>query len=411
MGCAANACFSTAPSTYTVTELVTATTGGQTITSTQTTVTVVIPTPPPAFAPSDPNVAAKFIPTAVPKVEASSTPDSGSSGLTGAQIGGIVGGAVALLLVVLTAAFIIIRHLNRIVEAVESRKDASSGGQTKSQPAPMVYNQNKLRPTPSDVDAMSYDPLMMGNPSAGGVDTPHSLSAAGMRHRSDSEYSTPPIGTPYHGSSSATADLAAIREGGPDSSSEGYFDLPPRIHNMPGRHPGSVGGVASQRISTDSQGTSFAGARPAYGYQQQHIRNYSNTSDMSAASSDAGGGVGSPLIPAELDPTSMVGELPGAPDGGRSRSSSMASPRASSQAQRRSDPPTPATAVTRNEALAGVGFGPAQQLDVVNEGAEVIHGYYGPRDQAVGQTAAGLDINQDLSSPVTVVPRWPDQRR
>ncbi len=72
---------------------------------------------------------------------------------------------------------------------------------------------------------------------------------------------------------------------------------------------------------------------------------------------------------------------------------------------RRSDPPT-ATTVARNDALVGLGFGVTQPLDVVNEGAEIIHGYYGPRDQAVGQTAAGLDITQDLSSPVNAVQRW-----
>jgi hypothetical protein len=53
-----------------------------------------------------------------------------------------------------------------------------------------------------------------------------------------------------------------------------------------------------------------------------------------------------------------------------------------------------------------MGFGVTHPLDVVNEGAELIHGYYGPRDQAVGQTAAGLDITHDLSSPVTAVRGW-----
>ncbi|KAH8897787.1 hypothetical protein GQ53DRAFT_451015 [Thozetella sp. PMI_491] len=402
MGCALNACYSTAPFAYTVTSKVTITTDGKTSTAVTTVTATTTPTAPSALPTDDSNYAAKFIPTAIDKVAATEAA-SNNAGLSSGQIGGIVAGAVAVLLVVLTAAFLVIRHLNRVVDAVESRKEASSAGQTKSQQPPppqMAYNHHKLHPSPSEVDAFSYDPLIMSNNPSNGS-TPQPVSTTGMRNRSDSGSQA---STPYN-PSSATNDLAAIRHTSMETTGS-YFDLPPRISNVPGRHPGSTG-VAGQRVSTDSQGTQFTSAYPAHAYQQ-HGRHYSNTSD--AGSSDAGG-VGSPLIPAELDQAAgVMGELPvhHDPNGNRSRSSSVASPRASMQTRRRSDPPVSA-ATPRNDALVGLGFAVAQQqLDVVSEGAEVIHGYYGPRDQAVGQTAAGLDITHDVSSPVNVnqPPQW-----
>ena len=40
-------------------------------------------------------------------------------------------------------------------------------------------------------------------------------------------------------------------------------------------------------------------------------------------------------------------------------------------------------------------------LDVVNEHTEIMTGFYGPRDRQVGQTAVGLVVGMDVSSPVS----------
>jgi hypothetical protein len=416
MGCALNACYSTAPSTYTVTQTVVTTTNGQPVTTTQTATTIATPTAPAGLPASDTNVAAKFIPTAVAKVASSAAGSTDNSGgLSSAEIGGIVGGAVAFLLIVITCAVLIIRYLHRVVDAVESRKDTSSGPQARSQAQMAQHYGTKLRPSPSEVDAMSYDPLMMSN-------TPGSGSTPGGRHRSDSEFSTPHSNIP-------SGDLAALRHTSFESAPNSYFDIPARVHNMPGRHAASLAGAASgNRVSTDSQGTQYSATYAAYQQQQQqqHGRHFSNGSEMSAGSSDHGGinsAVGSPFVPAELDPTGILGELPGEQNqvgggsGRRSRASSgLASPRPSlGGIRRRSDPPQSGATVqsatpTRSShdgLLAGVGLGftgGGQPLDVVNETTEIMHGYYGPRNQTAGQTAAGLDVTHDLSSPVA--PPW-----
>jgi hypothetical protein len=385
-GCATNACYVTTPSTATYTLTATTTNaGGQAVTTTRTATTVQTPTPPTALpTTSDPGAVAKFIPTSVEKVPATSSPSNnggGGGGLSTAQLGGIIGGAIAILLFVVVAAFIIIRRLNRVADVVESGKATSSGDQSKStrpaRPSMAQYG----RPSASEIGGMGYDPLMMLTPGDSTTGTPQTLGVQG-RHRSDSDYSQPPV-TPYGNTPSDTARHPSIDS---NPSGAGYFDIPARVHNMPGR--------TSMRTSGDSHGN-----------VQQHNRQWSNTSELSNGSSDGPQGVGSPLIPAELDIAGgFIPELPSAEDispadGGRRRSgsSTVGSPRPSLNNNRRHSSSSVAAGGLPSPAMTG-----NQPLDPVSESSEVMHGYYGPRHGQAGQTAAGLDINHDITSPVAV---------
>ena len=327
------------------------------------------------------------------KVPATSSPSSnggGGGGLTKAQLGGIIGGAIVLLLVVLAAAFIVIRRLNRVADVVETAKTSSSGDQTKSSRPDRPNMAQYGQPSPSEIDGMGYDPLMMCTPGDSTVGTPYTPGMHG-RNRSDSDYSQP-AATPYH--VSGTPSDAAARHPSMDSnpSGVGYFDIPARVHNMPGR------------VSLRSA-------------QQRHNRQWSDASELSNGSgSDAPPhGVGSPLIPAELDVAGgFIPELPSAdyiisPEadgGGRQRRSgsgtAVGSPRPSLSSARRHSSSSAAAAATAGAGLPSPAMtaGSHQPLDPVSESSEVMHGYYGPRHGQVGQTAARLDIDHDITSPV-----------
>ncbi|KAK1967643.1 hypothetical protein LY78DRAFT_702097 [Colletotrichum sublineola] len=164
LGCAVSACYSTDPSTYTVTTTMTTTKDATHVMTTTLTATTVLTPSRPTTAPTalatmdaqDPDqVVFKYYPSTVPKEQPLSSNTNDSDGLTSGQIAGIVAGGVGLLIIVLVAAWIIIRHLNKVVQAVEtSNKGTSSGAQSR----PSMY---QFKPTPSEVEDMSVDPLMM----------------------------------------------------------------------------------------------------------------------------------------------------------------------------------------------------------------------------------------------------------
>lgn len=400
-GCATNACYVTTPSTTTYTRAVTTTTaGGQTVTTTRTATTVQTPTPPTALpTSSDSNAVAKFIPTSVEKVAATASPSSnvvgGGGGLTTAQLGGIIGGAIALLVFVGVAAFIVLRRLNRVSKAVGTAKASPSDDQSRSTRLEHPNMAQYGRPSPSEMDGLAYDPLMMSTPGDSSTGTPQTIGVHG-RNRSDSDHSQPAV-TPYGCASGTPYDGARHLSMDSNPTGAGYFDIPARTHNMPGRR--------SMRTSTDSHGNvQQHGTRPD---QQQHGRQWSNASELSNTSSDAAYGVGSQLIPAELDISGgFIPELPSAEetslaDGGRRRSGSSttaASPPPSLTGHRRhSSGSTLAAGLPSPAAMTGL-----QPLDSVSEGTEAMHGYHGPRYGQAGQTAAGLDISHDITSPVAV---------
>ncbi|KAK0740144.1 hypothetical protein B0T18DRAFT_202826 [Schizothecium vesticola] len=356
MGCAPNACYSTAPVATTVVQRITTTSDGETITSTRTTVTTTTPTAPPRLVAQDPNVAAKFIPSTLPKTPASSTPASASGGLTSSQLGGIIGGAVALLLVVLVAAFFILKRLSRIHHSLASPSEKSRSSHAPP-PQQQYSHVSQTYPYPDDT---SIDPLMHPTPNTGG--TP----SGGLRSRSTSNQFSPTF-DPTNPNNKTPRQVSVDSAAG-----GGYFDLPPRVHNVPGLRGG-------RRNSVDN----------SYAPHPYHQRHQSNASDVSDGVG-GGGGVTSPLFVQELDSAGYV-ELPSGGEEGvnRSRANSgggMASPRGSFQIGGTGRDVSP-------------GFVGSPPLDVVNEHSEIMTGYYGPRDRVMGQTAAGLEVGMDVSSP------------
>ncbi|KAK1596718.1 uncharacterized protein LY79DRAFT_647671 [Colletotrichum navitas] len=164
LGCAVSACYYTDPSTYTVTTTVSTTQDATQVIITAVTATTVLTPSRPTTAPTalatmdaqDPDqVVFKYYPSTVPKEQPLSRSNDDSDGLTTGQIAGIVAGGVGLLIIVLVAAWIIIRHLNKVVQAVETSNNGTSSG---AQSRPFMY---QFKPTPSEVEDMSVDPLMM----------------------------------------------------------------------------------------------------------------------------------------------------------------------------------------------------------------------------------------------------------
>ncbi len=211
-----------------------------------------------------------------------------NSGLTGPQIGGIIGGAVALLLVILVAAYLIIRRLNQTIEISKAANSASKA--TSSRPS---------GPRPSgafspDVDAMSVDPLIMAGSEVSSSNR-YSRYDSGSRFLSSSAASSstgrayeveaneaigsPPIfSSPFSPRSPPTSQYPG--EYAPVAGSDGGRNMsveitPPYQHNPHGYFDLPLG---SERPSVDSRASGF-GRRPS-----QHGRNWSNASDQSAVS-------------------------------------------------------------------------------------------------------------------------------
>lgn len=249
--CGVSACYVTSVTTFVVTETLTTTDAEDlphTVTSTITSVST--PTLPTDVASNTaPNgVIAKVTPTATAIPKTSPTSTSSSSGLTKGQLGGIIGGAIALLAILIIATFFIIRRLNKVVKATtasQSRTRTSSSGQ-RSRPS------RQPRPSASDLDAMSVDPLIMSpsEASQSGRYPSHPSPAHSSAYEVDGSSSSPPaFGSPFHPNSPPfnhyprgynpvpTADSNSSSGYGRNPSMEstpplgqnnaGYFDIPP----------------------------------------------------------------------------------------------------------------------------------------------------------------------------------------
>jgi len=377
MGCALNACYATTPLTYEFTQTFTTTTDGTPVTSTTTSRTITtpsVPTGPPSD--QDKGTWPKFLPETVPKV--SEIPSNENAGLTQTQLGGIVGGVLGLLVIVLVATFIIVRRLRKTAKLyTEASKKESSSGDRRSRPGNprgSHYRPGPYRPAPSQVNQTDDDEMLQ-------------RMAGDRQSAQTSGYSTP-----FPSSNSEARNT---------SMDNGFFqDVPARVQNVPGRHSMST----DVRTSVDSHHTAQLPRR-------QHTRNMSNASELSEGS-NGGGGVGSPLLPAELGVEGgFFPELPGTPLDvyGRRRSSggpvsplSMVASRPSvAQSRRRSD------AQTRDRSSSSAAAQGGPSLDAVAESVEQMHGYFGPQHVAEGQTRAGVHLGYDLSSPV--VPRLHQQ--
>ncbi|KAK1779388.1 hypothetical protein QBC45DRAFT_137217 [Copromyces sp. CBS 386.78] len=430
MGCAVDACYSTEPFSTTLVDILTLTSGGKTITTTQISAVLTTPTPPPALTGADDNAGAipKFLPTSVPKVSAipkDNKDDGGGGGLKGPQLGGIIGGAIALLIIVIIAAFLIIRRLKRVESAMESSKKGSTSGYKTSKTGASAIQIAQMEQSgrflhvraPSDTDNASADPLMfMTETNTPGDHTGNTSSLAG----------TPQPGAHgRHNRSESDAYMASPHGGGgglvsPDPNT-GYFDGP---SPPPGTHLHN-----GMRESVDSQRTGLG-----YHYSTRnpnHWRHQSNASELSADGSEITHGVGSLLVGharrasgglndvPELDSSGMFVELPATATATASATAfgespilptnlnnrpprnsfglSPASRRASNPGSPNPNTSNPNSPHTRNDSTNS-------PLDVLSETAEFIprphqqqhtshtslDGYYGPSDKQVGQTAAGL---------------------
>lgn len=454
MGCAVDACYSTEPFSTTLVDILTLTSGGKTITTTQISAVLTTQTPPPALTADSLGAIPKFMPTSIPKVSAIPKPNDkeGGGGLKGAQLGGIIGGAIALLIIVIIAAFLIIRRLKRVESAMESKKGSTSGYHSKAS----YTNKTGVSKTemeqsgrflhvraPSDADNASADPLMfMTETNTPGDHTGNTSSLAGTPQPGAH-------GVGRHGRSGSDAYMVSPHGNNgsnlvsPDPNS-GYFDgpsPPPGTGTQP-PHNGSHNGHL--RESVDSNSTY------QYSRNQAHWRHQSNASELSADGSEVTHGVGSPLVGGhtrggsslghvpELDSSGMFVELPAThahnttipgsatsafgespiiplnPNSNYRRSGGGGtSPHAPSfglttASRRTSNPhsphsPNPHSPHTRNDSTNSQ-TNSNNPLDSVSETAEFIprthaqqqhtshtslDGYYGPAGQQVGQTAAG----------------------
>lgn len=394
MACAASACYSTQPSTYVITRTLTTTNSDNEVRTTIERETTVSTPSPPTAVPTigsgdgeDQFAINKYYPQAVEKVDPIITPDNGG-GLTTVQIVGIVVGVVGLLIIVLIIAWVVIRHLNKIVAVVESKQGTSKDSSgTKERPSMGQYRSG--RPTPSEVDDMSIDPLMM------------SPRPANRRLHSDSDSAgigmpSPAFGTPSPGLPNGYQ--AVPPRVSHDSSSQGgagYFDAAPDHSH---RVSGQSSAWASNRQSIDSQGTQVAASSA-----QGHGRHWSDASAGSMPDAQNPGWnqayeLDSTIRPPELHGESVISPIdPTSPtpyDPRRASDGSVVSAVTVAGATAR-----PQANLTRRRSGDGRGgrsesVGPAgaaqATLSVVAEDTELI-GHYGPRDRAAGQTAAGQE--------------------
>lgn len=329
MGCAASYCYSTSPSTATITYTTSADGSAVTVTTTSVT-TPPLQTDTASSASNGP--VPKFFPTTEAKVKATSAADSsggGSGGLSKGAIGGIVAAVAVLLLAVLAATFFILKRLRHTEQAVQSQRETTSGTRTRRTNEKKSEVNVRVQPTPSEVDNMDYDPLMM-NSSVASPRRQHHLSSrltSGINGRfrggSDDAASQPSV---WSGPSAGMRWNTPSVTSDPDNNPR--FELPPRPDDQPG---GGGGGARAVRHSVNSAESRSQFSYHSYSYARGHGRHESNASELSASGSadeygggvgvgGGGGGVGSPLIrrtpqgrPVELDAggPATTPELPG----------------------------------------------------------------------------------------------------
>ncbi|TFA98349.1 hypothetical protein CCMA1212_009798 [Trichoderma ghanense] len=140
LACGVSRCYSTPPVTETIVTAMTKTASGTITTTTATSTIVRRASTPTGFGALDGRTndnsdsqAADSTPTSVPKYVPSSTETDGDDddeeSLSTTQLGGIIGGAIALLALVIAAACVMIRHIDKLA-AQMSRKSVSSRSRT-----------------------------------------------------------------------------------------------------------------------------------------------------------------------------------------------------------------------------------------------------------------------------------------
>ena len=351
MACAINQCYSTSLETITSEIVITTTSRGDAVTITTETVTVRTPDAPtelpggiPGDDSDDSQQVLKYYQPAVAKTQPTEDPDDGGGdgGLSKGALGGIIAGAVAFLIIVIVGAYIIIRHLNQVVAAVGTNSKQSSSNNSR----PPIRD---FKPTDSEVDALSVDPLMMSSryKMAASVGISDNVSSTDMTPSSFAGVYQP---ASIAGSRHTSMEMGNVT---------GYFDNVPTT-TAAARFSAQSASTGVHRMSADSQGT------------YTHLRQCSNASEASSDGGDAyrPGVTYNGMLATELEARSIVPELPGSPSTiGSPRMGGMARPPATHQRMRS-------------------GTGELSELGVVDE---EIHGYHGPTDRVTGHTRDDSD--------------------
>lgn len=307
----------------------------------------------------------KYFPSASAKETASSSSDDddngGGGGLSTGELAGIVTGAVAFLILVIVAAFIIIRHLNKVVAAVSN---SNQSGTSSSRTRPVM---KQFKPTDSEIDVLSVDPLMMSpRPSA------VRMGSSTLDGASSSDVTPSSFAGAYQAVSTIQSRHASWDSAGNVSS---YFDT------IPGRQPRySVQSTVQNpstlnRVSNDSSGT------------YMHVRHWSNASEESHEGNNNSnpsvnnpGATAPPTLLTELEAKSVVPELPGSPTETNVGSPTEDYRRRSSGGQSISS--VLGSSGTMHQRMRS-GTARGGELGVVNE---EMHGFHGPNDRMAGRT-------------------------
>ncbi|KAF0645090.1 hypothetical protein FPSE5266_06991 [Fusarium pseudograminearum] len=309
----------------------------------------------------------KYFPSAIAKESPTSSSDKDNDdkgGLSTGALAGIIAGSVAFLIIVLVTAFIIIRHLNKVVAAVSTSKRSDRSHGSNAQPRPT----REFKTADSEVDELSTNPLI--HPS---------LIPPRPRNPGPDSAATSPFGP-------ASADQSSNE---PTPGANGYHAISTSANTS--RHPSfdAMGnrddyfaGVAAgdqQRVSQISRFTHSTRNRSSTDSHgtYTHVRNYSNASE----GSDGTPGVMAGTQPtAELEATPYIPELPSSP-------SSVVFPR---DERRRSSGSIP-SAQSRPPVAQRNSSGPRIRSDSLGQSnltsvTEEMHGFYGPSEHLVGQT-------------------------
>lgn len=373
MVCGSETCYATTPQTFAVSAAVTTTdSDGSTITTVLTSSTVLTDGPSPTDSLSA-TVAGvpKLIPSTVsklPSIETGSGSSSGSSGLSSSQLGGIVGGAVAFLLIILSIAALVIWRLRRTEKAVQAagaarkrgerdNNSSSSSGAPKSGSRPAISEVDGS----TDVDSVAlararYHHARSDDAASTAAGSELDASDRGPLHFYGSNASTTP---PTWGLGSSG--------GGGGGGGGGYFVPLHRSDASDGRQSSLDSYARNYNTSPPLRPGSSESQRS----RRTHARQWSDASELDGSSVVSGSAHhGVPASELESLETSEAAQR-------RRRSSSF--PR------RASDPPG-----RGDSGGGGVGGGDGKgggggALGTLNEVNE-LHGYYGAPNMAVGQT-------------------------
>ncbi|TGJ87216.1 hypothetical protein E0Z10_g1516 [Xylaria hypoxylon] len=332
LACGSGICYNGTPRTGIVSETKTTTDSRGHTTVTVVTSTTVF-TDGPNTSTGSPTAAEvpQLVPSTVSKIGAVQTSDGtgGQGGLSSGALGGIVTGAIVILVAIVVAATFIVLRLKKAERAARDAEKAAESRHGSSNSPPHSHKSGFGQPTISEIDSatdadhLHQFPIMLPSPhgrSRSATSVTANSSPSPTPHFAHSDTSSPPLwGMPFnYAPSEASEDNAPVR--------------------------------MSQRISIDSQGT------------YRHGRQHSDTSELEG-----------PHGVSELD------TLENKEAESQRRSNSITRPKM--HVRRNSD----MSGQNRTRADSNTGA-----LHTVTEILE-LHGHYGPPQTVAGQTAVSLD--------------------